>query len=163
MSIPNIVVVGLGYFGLPLAMALARHAPVTGYDHDITRIRELRDGHDRTGEISREVLAESVMTLTTESSALVGHDVRIITVPTPVDRQTSRPFGGGIGLSDGRQDHVGRGDRGPGKHRLSGPHRGGSGAASRQRLRAPLRGRLLHQLFARADQSGGPAAHHRSG
>jgi UDP-N-acetyl-D-glucosamine/UDP-N-acetyl-D-galactosamine dehydrogenase len=87
MSIPNIAVVGLGYVGLPLAMALARHGPVTGYDHDIARIRELRDGHDRTGEISREALAESPMTLTTESSALVGHDVYIITVPTPVDRQ----------------------------------------------------------------------------
>jgi UDP-N-acetyl-D-galactosamine dehydrogenase len=88
MSSPNIAVVGLGYVGLPLAMALARHGPVTGYDHDIARIRELRDGHDRTGEICREALAESAMTLTTESSALVGHDVYIITVPTPVDRQS---------------------------------------------------------------------------
>jgi UDP-N-acetyl-D-glucosamine/UDP-N-acetyl-D-galactosamine dehydrogenase len=87
MSIPKIAVVGLGYVGLPLAVALAKHGPVTGYDHDVERIRELRDGHDRTGEISREALADAAMTLTTESSALVGHDIYIITVPTPVDRQ----------------------------------------------------------------------------
>jgi UDP-N-acetyl-D-glucosamine/UDP-N-acetyl-D-galactosamine dehydrogenase len=86
MSIPKIAVVGLGYVGLPLAVALAKHGPVTGYDHDVERIRELRDGHDRTGEISREALAESTMTLITDDSELVGHDVYIITVPTPVDR-----------------------------------------------------------------------------
>jgi UDP-N-acetyl-D-glucosamine/UDP-N-acetyl-D-galactosamine dehydrogenase len=87
MSTPKIAVVGLGYVGLPLAMALAKHGPVTGYDHDAERVGDLRNGHDRTGEISREALAESAMTLTTESSALIGHDVYIITVPTPVDQQ----------------------------------------------------------------------------
>ncbi|MDP6874369.1 MAG: nucleotide sugar dehydrogenase, partial [Alphaproteobacteria bacterium] len=46
-----IAVIGLGYVGLPLAVALARHFPTVGYDLDATRIAELRDGHDRTGEI----------------------------------------------------------------------------------------------------------------
>jgi UDP-N-acetyl-D-glucosamine/UDP-N-acetyl-D-galactosamine dehydrogenase len=86
VSSSKIAVVGLGYVGLPLAVALAKHDPVTGYDHDPVRIRELGDGHDRTGEVSRETLAEAAIQLTTESSALVGHDIYIITVPTPVDR-----------------------------------------------------------------------------
>jgi UDP-N-acetyl-D-galactosamine dehydrogenase len=78
-------VVGLGYVGLPLAVALARHGSVTGYDHDPVRIRELQGGHDRTGEVTRETLAEAAIRLTTEGSALSGHDIYIITVPTPVD------------------------------------------------------------------------------
>lgn len=87
MSTSKIAVVGLGYVGLPLAVALARHDAVTGYDHDPQRIRELSTGHDRTGEVTSEALAEAALRLTAEGSALVGHDIYIITVPTPVDRR----------------------------------------------------------------------------
>ena len=52
LSTSKIAVEGLGYVGLPLAVALARHGPVTGYDHDPERISELTGGHDRTGEIT---------------------------------------------------------------------------------------------------------------
>jgi UDP-N-acetyl-D-glucosamine/UDP-N-acetyl-D-galactosamine dehydrogenase len=86
LSISNIAVVGLGYVGLPLAVALAKHGPVIGYDHDPVRIRELHGGHDRTGEVSPEALAQAAIRLTDDGSALAGHDVYIITVPTPVDR-----------------------------------------------------------------------------
>jgi UDP-N-acetyl-D-glucosamine/UDP-N-acetyl-D-galactosamine dehydrogenase len=86
LSTSKIAVVGLGYVGLPLAVALTKHGPVTGYDHDPVRIRELQGGHDRTGEVTRETLAEAAMRLTTDGSALTGHDIYIITVPTPVDR-----------------------------------------------------------------------------
>ncbi|MEE1557130.1 MAG: nucleotide sugar dehydrogenase, partial [Alphaproteobacteria bacterium] len=50
-STTPIAVIGLGYVGLPLAVALARHFPTIGYDVDAARIDELRQGHDRTGEI----------------------------------------------------------------------------------------------------------------
>jgi UDP-N-acetyl-D-galactosamine dehydrogenase len=86
LSVSKIAVVGLGYVGLPLAVALAKHGPVTGYDHDPERIRELREGSDRTGEVSPETLAGAAIGLTSDSSALIGHDVYIVTVPTPVDR-----------------------------------------------------------------------------
>jgi UDP-N-acetyl-D-galactosamine dehydrogenase len=86
LSTSKIAVVGLGYVGLPLAVALARHNPVTGYDRDPQRIHELSTGHDRTGEVTGEALAEAALYLTAEASALVGHDIYIITVPTPVDR-----------------------------------------------------------------------------
>ena len=86
MSTSKIAVVGLGYVGLPLAVALARHYAVSGYDHDPQRVRELSTGHDRTGEVTAGALAEAALHLTAEASALVGHDIYIITVPTPVDR-----------------------------------------------------------------------------
>ena len=86
MSTSNIAVIGLGYVGLPLAVALARHDRVTGYDRDAQRIRELSTGHDRTGEVTGQALAEVDLRLTADASALVGQDIYIITVPTPVDR-----------------------------------------------------------------------------
>jgi UDP-N-acetyl-D-glucosamine/UDP-N-acetyl-D-galactosamine dehydrogenase len=86
LSTFKIAVVGLGYVGLPLAVALARHGPVTGYDHDPQRIRELRARHDRTGEISSDALAATALELIADSSSLAGHDIYIITVPTPLDR-----------------------------------------------------------------------------
>ena len=49
---PRIAVVGLGYVGLPLAVALARSFPVVAYDIDKSRIAELKRGHDRTREIA---------------------------------------------------------------------------------------------------------------
>jgi UDP-N-acetyl-D-glucosamine/UDP-N-acetyl-D-galactosamine dehydrogenase len=86
LSTSKVAVVGLGYVGLPLAVALAKHGPVTGYDRDPRRVRELRGGHDRTGELSSEILAQAAIRLATDDAALIGHDIYIITVPTPVDR-----------------------------------------------------------------------------
>jgi UDP-N-acetyl-D-galactosamine dehydrogenase len=84
---PNqqIVVVGLGYVGLPLAVALARSFPVTGLDIDTRRVAELQGGHDRTNEIEEEVLAASPLKLTSDAAECAGADVYIVTVPTPVD------------------------------------------------------------------------------
>jgi UDP-N-acetyl-D-galactosamine dehydrogenase len=86
LSTSEIAVVGLGYVGLPLAVALGRHHAVTGYDRDPQRIRELTMGHDRTGEVTGAALAEASLRLTADGSALVGHDIYLITVPTPVDQ-----------------------------------------------------------------------------
>ena len=82
---PQIVVVGLGYVGLPLAVALADHFPTTGFDIDAHRIAELSDGIDRTREITAERLGMSTLKLTSEPDAVGGQDVYIVTVPTPVD------------------------------------------------------------------------------
>lgn len=86
----HVVVVGLGYVGLPLAVALARTTRVTGLDIDVSRIAELRDGHDRTQEVPAGVLSESTLTYTSDPADCVGADVYIVTVPTPVDA-ASRP------------------------------------------------------------------------
>jgi UDP-N-acetyl-D-galactosamine dehydrogenase len=81
----QIVVVGLGYVGLPLAVALARSFSVVGLDIDERRIEELRLGIDRTREVESEKLAASPLRLTSRSADAAGADVYIVTVPTPVD------------------------------------------------------------------------------
>jgi UDP-N-acetyl-D-glucosamine/UDP-N-acetyl-D-galactosamine dehydrogenase len=81
----NVVVVGLGYVGLPLAVALARHFVVTGLDIDERRVEELSRHHDRTNEVAYEVLKETPLTLTSRSDDCRGADIYIITVPTPID------------------------------------------------------------------------------
>ena len=92
---PRIVVVGLGYVGLPLAVALARHLPVTGFDIDGGRIAELGAGHDRTGEIDPEALAASTLQLTGDAEDCRAADIYIVTVPTPVD-EANRPDLGAV-------------------------------------------------------------------
>src|SRR4029453_6215898 len=87
---PAIVVVGLGYVGLPLAVALARHFPVTGMDLDQRRIAELRSGVDRTPEVERAELEQSRLRLTDKGEDCRGADLYIVTVPTPVDN-ANRP------------------------------------------------------------------------
>ncbi len=81
----TIVVVGLGYVGLPLAVALAGTARCWGLDIDPARIAELRRGHDRTGEIDAARLAATSLEMTGDPAACPPADVYIVTVPTPVD------------------------------------------------------------------------------
>jgi UDP-N-acetyl-D-galactosamine dehydrogenase len=80
-----VTVVGLGYVGLPLAVALARHFPTTGLDIDARRIAELRAGRDRTGEIESERLATSSLALTADPAGCPPSDFYIVTVPTPIN------------------------------------------------------------------------------
>jgi UDP-N-acetyl-D-galactosamine dehydrogenase len=81
----HIAVIGLGYVGLPLALALARSFRVTGVDIDAGRIAELTDGFDRTNEVTEADLRASSIALTADPQAANGANVFIITVPTPVD------------------------------------------------------------------------------
>jgi len=80
----RIAIVGLGYVGLPLAIALAPRFSVIGFDSSRQRIAELRQGRDRTREIDEGVLRASALELTEKPDAMRGADVFIITVPTPV-------------------------------------------------------------------------------
>src|SRR3954469_17066175 len=87
---PRITVVGLGYVGLPLAVALARHFETVGFDIDSERVAQLSAGHDRTGEVDAERLAAVKLTVTDKAELAHGADVYIVTAPTPVD-QANRP------------------------------------------------------------------------
>lgn len=80
-----IVVVGLGYVGLPLAVALAKKFKVVGFDISEQRIAELKDGFDRTEEIERERLEASSLVVTASAEDIKDAGVYIVTVPTPVD------------------------------------------------------------------------------
>jgi UDP-N-acetyl-D-galactosamine dehydrogenase len=78
-------VIGLGYVGLPVALALAKHfTPVIGLDISERRISDLRRGHDATGEVGRQDLAETSIVLTTDAAELARASFIIVTVPTPI-------------------------------------------------------------------------------
>jgi UDP-N-acetyl-D-galactosamine dehydrogenase len=87
---PRIVVIGLGYVGLPLAVALARQFDTIGFDIDQKRVVELRNGIDRTNEVTPDALKASALRLTADASDCTAADIYIVTVPTPVD-QANRP------------------------------------------------------------------------
>jgi UDP-N-acetyl-D-galactosamine dehydrogenase len=85
----KIAVIGLGYVGLPVAVAFARSgAAVVGFDVDKNRIDELRGGMDRTREVEQTDLRQPTLAYTSEPEALAQADFYIVTVPTPID--TSR-------------------------------------------------------------------------
>lgn len=88
----TIAVLGLGYVGLPLACLFASKYSVVGFDVDQNRIDELREGFDRTQEVSPELLLSRStagkshgLTLTADLKTLQTCEIFIITVPTPID------------------------------------------------------------------------------
>src|SRR3989344_781222 len=81
----KICVLGLGYVGLPLAVALAQHFPVIGFDVKKERIEQLQNGIDSSGEISKEILKESSLVFSFEPSKIKETNFIIVCVPTPVD------------------------------------------------------------------------------
>ncbi|MFO7477247.1 MAG: nucleotide sugar dehydrogenase, partial [Methyloceanibacter sp.] len=87
----RIGVIGLGYVGLPLAVYLARHFPVTGFDIDGERVGELKRGIDRTLEVTEaEISQANRLAYSAEIESLREANFYIVTVPTPVD-QAKRP------------------------------------------------------------------------
>jgi len=87
----KIAVIGLGYVGLPVAVAFARKAmPVVGFDVDAMRVEELTRGKDRTREVDAEDLAHASLTFAADRAAIRDSDFFIVTVPTPID-DTNRP------------------------------------------------------------------------
>ncbi|MEY4650133.1 MAG: nucleotide sugar dehydrogenase [Bacteroidota bacterium] len=88
-SNPVIAVVGLGYVGLPLALALSREFRVVGFDINAARVAELNRGEDHTLEAEPEELAAALargLRFSAESSSLNEANVYIVTVPTPIDQ-----------------------------------------------------------------------------
>jgi len=80
----RIVVVGLGYVGLPLAVALGCHQPVIGYDIDGARVEELAQGFDKTGSVNATDLSNTALTLTSVPDQIKDSDFYVVVVPTPV-------------------------------------------------------------------------------
>lgn len=90
----RIAVIGLGYVGLPLAVAFADRYPVTGFDVSSQRISELREGVDRTREVSAESLDDAHnLRVTVEPGDLDACNVFVVTVPTPIDKHKRPDLG----------------------------------------------------------------------
>jgi len=95
-------VVGLGYVGLPVALALAkRFEPVIGFDISQRRVAALRAAKDATGEVTEAALRETTLRLTDDPEELAKASFLIVTVPTPIDaerRPDLAPLQGACGL-----------------------------------------------------------------
>lgn len=105
----NIVIVGLGYVGAPLAVELAKHFTVIGLDVNASRVEELAKGIDRTNEIQPCELRDSSMGVTTDASCIADADVVIVTVPTPVDDSRVPDLGPVIAATKTVAQHMKRG------------------------------------------------------
>lgn len=81
----RIAVIGLGYVGLPLAVAFGRHYSTVGFDINSRRVRELQNNNDFTQEVSADELTSSDrLRLSSDATVLNNCNVYVISVPTPV-------------------------------------------------------------------------------
>ncbi len=85
---PSIAIVGLGYVGLPLAVAFAKQYTVIGFDINESRINDLQNGKDFTLECTEaQIKNAKYLTFTSSLSAIKEATIFIVTVPTPVDAE----------------------------------------------------------------------------
>ena len=90
----RIAIVGLGYVGLPVALAFARKFEQTiGFDLSEERVQALRSNHDWTGEVTERELRESTLKLTSDPAALRGCTFFVVAVPTPLDPERRPDLG----------------------------------------------------------------------
>jgi len=81
----KIAVIGLGYVGMPLAVALAKYFPVIGYDINKARVQSLNEGWDSNRELRQSVLRATSCQFTDKIEDIAGSDIYIVTIPTPID------------------------------------------------------------------------------
>jgi UDP-N-acetyl-D-glucosamine/UDP-N-acetyl-D-galactosamine dehydrogenase len=107
----KIAVIGLGYVGLPVAVAFARSgAPVIGFDIDRKRVDALRAGQDSTLEVAEADLRQASLRFEHEPSRLAEADFYIVTVPTPIDAARRPDLGAVLSASDTVGKALKRGD-----------------------------------------------------
>ncbi|HET8941146.1 MAG TPA: nucleotide sugar dehydrogenase [Rudaea sp.] len=107
----RIGVVGMGYVGLPLAVALGRAFVTLGYDNNPTRVTELQAGRDATGEIDAQQLAAATqLRFSTDAASLRDCNVVIVAVPTPVTAHKWPDLSPLISASETIGQYLDRGD-----------------------------------------------------
>ena len=90
----TLAVVGLGYVGLPLAVAFGRHYRTIGFDLATAKVDSYRLGVDPTGEVTpSELAAATRLEVTTDERALNAADFVVVAVPTPIDDAHQPDFG----------------------------------------------------------------------
>jgi len=107
----KIAVIGLGYVGLPVAVAFARSGvPVIGFDIDADRLKELGAGHDRTREVDAADLRQPMLVFESDPRKLAAADFYIVTVPTPIDDNRRPDLAALLSASDTVGRVLSRGD-----------------------------------------------------
>ena len=81
----KIAVVGLGYVGMPLAVAFAKHADVIGFDINADKIAQYNSGKDPTREVGDDVISSTTVRFTSDEDELESAKFFIIAVPTPIN------------------------------------------------------------------------------
>ena len=106
----KISVIGMGYVGLPVAVAFGRLGEVIGFDIDERRIAELEQGCESTGEVAPDDLAAAHIAFTTDSKQLEQADFHIVAVPTPINDAKNPDMGPLIAASELLGRVLGKGD-----------------------------------------------------
>ncbi|MBS0325958.1 MAG: nucleotide sugar dehydrogenase [Proteobacteria bacterium] len=110
LSPSTLAVVGLGYVGLPLAVAFGRRYPTIGFDLSKSKIDAYRRGFDPTGEVSRDELAAAKgLEVTSDAKELARADFIVVAVPTPVDEAHQPDFTPLLGASEAVGRNLKRG------------------------------------------------------
>jgi len=105
-----VAVVGLGYVGLPLAVAFGRRFPTVGYDLDAKKVAAYREFRDPTGEVPEAALREAAgLECTTDPARIGDVDFVVVAVPTPVDETHQPDFGPLVSASETVGRHLKRG------------------------------------------------------
>ena len=95
----SLAVIGLGYVGMPLAIAFADHINVTGFDLNKEKISLYKSGIDPTNEVGNEKIQKTTINFTTDEQQLQYASFHIIVVPTPINQDKTPDFGPIIGAS----------------------------------------------------------------
>lgn len=95
----SLAVIGLGYVGMPLAIAFADHINVTGFDLNKEKISLYKSGIDPTNEVGNEKIQKTTINFTTDEQQLQYESFHIIAVPTPINQDKTPDFGPIIGAS----------------------------------------------------------------
>ena len=92
----KIAIIGLGYVGLPLAVAFSKKFPTTGFDINTQKVQSIQQGNDPTDEVGNDTLQTALnegLRITTDLSAIKDCNTYIITVPTDInpDKRPVKP------------------------------------------------------------------------
>jgi UDP-N-acetyl-D-galactosamine dehydrogenase len=107
----TIAVLGLGYVGLPVALAFARKFPGTvGFDVDVAKVKELARGFDRNGEVPEAELKSTPLTVSSDLADLAKATFFVVAVPTPVDENNVPDLGPVVRASESVAKVLKKGD-----------------------------------------------------
>ena len=81
----SLAVIGLGYVGMPIAVAFARKLNVIGYDVNQEKVRCYKNGVDPTHEVGNDTILNSTVTFTSDETRLQNASFYIVAVPTPIN------------------------------------------------------------------------------
>lgn len=96
----SLAVIGLGYVGMPLAVAFSKHANVIGFDTNKSKIELYKDGIDPTLEVGNDAVSSASVQFTADESSLKEAKFHIIAVPTPVNPDKTPDLAPVVGASE---------------------------------------------------------------